>query len=544
VTHADYVLVAQGTHDFTPGADAGQRVLAVAGNQIVGAGQELSDVSALVGDSTRVVECPDLWLLPSFFDTHNHLLWTSRDITRVDVSGATSIEGLLNALRDEAARTPPGDWVVASRRWHESLLDEARLPTAAELDTVSRDHPIFLPRGGHVATVNSRALELAGIDSSTPDPQGGSILRDGSGAPNGHLVEFPATALVASLLPPASQAERTDNLRLACARYNALGIGAVRDPGVTPSELATYQALHQAGELSLRAGPMLLMDPASDVSTNIALLDEMRQECGTGDDMLRVDSVKIFADGGVEGGWLSDPYTSDPDYYGHPFYDHGDLFELVDHAVQSGWKVGCHAVGDRAVEMVVGTYERVIEKRGRLTRGTLVMEHAFFADSAIRRRAVDAGIRVTVQPPLLYALAGNMVRHWGAERTGHVMPVAQWLADGAELAGGSDCNVAPLDPLLSVWGFVTRGTQAAGVQGPESAIDRETAFRLYTADAARLIGQEHRRGGLGAGYLADLIGFTEDPLTCDIDRMPELRPVLTIVDGKVRVDDHRLFPAN
>ena len=172
------------------------------------------------------------------------------------------------------------------------------------------------------------------------------------------------------------------------------------------------------------------------------------------------------------------------------------------------------------------------------------MEHAFFADSAIRRRAVDAGIRVTVQPPLLYALAGNMVRHWGAERTGHVMPVAQWLADGAELAGGSDCNVAPLDPLLSVWGFVTRGTQAAGVQGPESAIDRETAFRLYTADAARLIGQEHRRGGLGAGYLADLIGFTEDPLTCDIDRMPELRPVLTIVGGKVRVDDHRLFPAN
>jgi predicted amidohydrolase YtcJ len=96
--------------------------------------------------------------------------------------------------------------------------------------------------------------------------------------------------------------------------------------------------------------------------------------------------------------------------------------------------------------------------------------------------------------------------------------------------------VAPLDLLLSIWGFVTRGTQAAGVQCPASAIDRETAFRLYTADGARLIGQEHRRGGLGVGYLADLIGFTEDPLTCDIERPPALRTTLTIVDGKVRVD--------
>jgi predicted amidohydrolase YtcJ len=543
VTHADYVLVAKGAHDFTPRADPAQRVIAVAANEIIGAGHELSDVSGLVGESTQVVECPDLWLTPSFFDTHNHLVWTSRDITCVDVSGATSIDGLMTALREEAARTAPGDWVIASRRWHESLLDESRLPTAAELDSVSRDHPIFLPRGGHVATVNSRALELAGIDASTPDPAGGSILRDESGAPNGHLIEFPATALVAALLPSASNAERADNLRLACARYNSLGIGAVRDPGITHSELATYLALHRAGDLSLRAHPMLLMDPASDVPTNIALLDELRETCGTGDDLLRVDSVKIFADGGVEGGWLSDPYTSDPDYYGHPFYTPNELFELVDHAVHGGWKVGCHAVGDRAVDMVVTTYERVIEKHGGLKPGTLVMEHAFFADPGIRRRAIKAGIRVTVQPPLLYALAGNMVRHWGEERTSHVMPVAQWLKDGAELAGGSDCNVAPLDPLLSIWGFVTRGTQAAGVQGPASAIDRETAFRLYTADAARLIGQEHRRGGLGVGYLADLIGFTEDPLTCDIDRMPELRPALTIVDGKVRVDVQELFAA-
>jgi predicted amidohydrolase YtcJ len=544
VTHADYVLVAKGAYDFTPGADTGQRVLAVAGNQIVGSGHEPSDVSGLVGGSTHVVDCRDLWLMPSFFDTHNHLVWTSRDIPCVDVSAATSIEGVLTALREEASRTPAGEWVVASRRWHESLLDEARLPTAVELDTVSRDHPIFLPRGGHVATVNSLALKLAGIDSSTSDPAGGSILRDSHGAPNGHLIEFPATALVAKLLPSTSPAERADNLRLACARYNALGIGAVRDPGVTPSELATYMALHRAGDLPLRANPMLLMDPAADVPKNIAVMNEMREACGTGDDLLRMDGVKIFADGGVEGGWLSDPYTSDPEYYGHPFYAPDDLFQLVDHAVRNGWKVGCHAVGDRAVDMLVSAYEKVIEKRGPLQPGTLVMEHAFFADSAARRRAINAGIRVTVQPPLLYALAGNMVRHWGEERTSQVMPVAQWLQDGAELAGGSDCNVAPLDPLLAIWGFVTRGTQAAGVQGPASAIDRETAFRLYTTDAARLIGQGHRRGGLGVGYLADLIGFTEDPLTCDIDRMPELRPVLTIVDGKVRLDVHGLFQTN
>ena len=199
-------------------------------------------------------------------------------------------------------------------------------------------------------------------------------------------------------------------------------------------------------------------------------------------------------DGGVEGGFLGEPYANNPAFRGHAFWEPDDFEQVVEHAVGRGWPVGCHAVGDCAVRRVLDGYEQVALRHPGLPPGTLVIEHAFLADAEARARAVRLGVGVTVQHPLLYSLGGNLVRYWGPGRASQVMPVRAWVDEGALIAAGSDCNVSFFDPLLSNWGLVTLGTRTVGVQGPEYGVDTYTAIRLYTAAGGQLLGEDRSVG--------------------------------------------------
>jgi predicted amidohydrolase YtcJ len=216
-------------------------------------------------------------------------------------------------------------------------------------------------------------------------------------------------------------------------------------------------------------------------------------------------------------------------YRGHAFWEPGEFEQAVSYAVGRGWRVGCHAVGDAAVRRVLDAYERVVGRFPDLPSGTLVIEHAFLADAAQRARAIGLGVGITVQHPLLYSLGGNLLRYWGSARTSEVMPVRAWVSAGALVAAGSDCNVSFFDPMLSIWGLVTRDTRTVGVQGPQYGVDRYTALWLYTAAGGRLVGEPS--GTIAPGSYADLTGFVVDPFTCAEDDLPGLRPVLTIVNG-------------
>jgi len=533
------VLSARRIHSFAPG-DRGGAALAIRAGQIVAVAPSWDDLSAHVGPETRVVDDPDLVVLPGFYDTHNHLLWTSSDALNVDVSSARSIPELIRTLADQARRTPPGEWIVAARGWHESTLTERRLPTASELDQATTEHPVLLPRGGHVAVANTPALRSAGIPELEEDPAGGTIVRDATGRCTGVLIEFPAMAPILSQLPVAGFEQRLDALATTCRDYNRHGITAVRDPGVDEVELPVYRELYRRGDLPLRVRCMLRLDATSPLDRNIELLQGLTAR-PEGDRTLRLDGIKIFADGGVEGGWFDEPYVNDPAYHGEAFYTPDELVRLVSLALSRRWRVGIHALGDRTVRMVLDVYERVLGTLGPLPRGTLTIEHAFMSDAEQRRRAVALGVAVTVQQPLLYALAANMLSHWGPSRTARVMPVADWLADGALVAAGSDCNVAPFDPLLAVWGMVTRGTKVAGPQGTDQAVSRREAFRLYSYSGALLSGDSAWRGRVAVGHVADLVCFRQDPLSCDVDALPDLAPVLTLTDGRPVFDPDGLL---
>ena len=203
-------------------------------------------------------------------------------------------------------------------------------------------------------------------------------------------------------------------------------------------------------------------------------------------------------DGGVEGGFLCQPYANNPGFRGHAFREPDDFEQVVEHAVGRG----CGSAATRwATARSAGSWTPTSGWPARhpdLPPGTLVIEHAFLADAQARARAVRLGIGITVQHPLLYSLGGNLVRYWGADRTSQVMPVRAWVDEGALIAAGSDCNVSFFDPLLSIWGLVTRGTRTVGVQGPQSRVDTYTAIWLYTAAGGRLLREDEQRGDPGS----------------------------------------------
>jgi predicted amidohydrolase YtcJ len=378
-------------------------------------------------------------------------------------------------------------------------------------------------------------------------------VRLGDGTPVGVLIEGGALDPVRRLLPPVSEAQQADLLARQCRLYNGRGIGVVRDPGLVPGEVAVYQAVADRGELTTRTRLMFWVMPQATVADTLAYVDSLPEPGSVGVNSGSVNSargdggglgiwgLKMGMDGGVEGGFLCEPYANNPAFRGHAFWEPNDFLQVVEHAVGRGWRVGCHAVGDCAVRRVLDAYEQVALRHPGLPPGTLVIEHAFLADAQTRARAVRLGVGITVQHPLLYSLGGNLVRYWGPERASQVMPVRAWVDEGALIAAGSDCNVSFFDPLLSIWGLVTRGTRTAGVQGPEYRVDTYTAIGLYTAAGGRLLREDRDVGILAPGAFADIVAFRADLLDCPVDDLPSQQPVLTLVGGRAVHDPDGLL---
>src|SRR5216683_2604926 len=310
--------------------------------------------------------------------------------------------------------------------------------------------------------------------------------------------------------------------------------------GITREKVPVYQALWEQGELTVRSR-LMLAPQAATLAERMAIIEGFGVRSGFGDDLLKLWGLKFGLDGGAEGGALDEPYVNNQGYRGHLLWNPDDLLTIINFAVRRGWKIGTHAIGDRAVRTLLDVYEQVITENPGLGPGTLVLEHGFLADARQRARAIRLGIPVTIQHPLLYTLGSVLLDGWGEERTREIMPVRAWLDEGASLSAGTDHPVSSFNPLLALWGMVTRGTLKAGIQGPEYAIDQYTAVQLYTVAGAQLNGESHRRGTLEPRRLADLVAFRSNPITCPVDALPSLRPDFTVVGGRAVYDPEAIL---
>ena len=258
-----------------------------------------------IGPNTQVIELGGKTVIPGLIDTHLHQLFAALNGPAVQLLGARSVADVQKAIGERVARTEAGKWVMASSGWHESILEEGRMPTRHELDPVSPNNPVFIPRGGHVVTVNSKALELAGITKDTPNPEGGIIVRDASGEATGMLLQNAAN-LVRRILPPPP-ANMAELLKIAMADLNSYGIVGVVEPGVNEQQIALYRRVHDAGEMTVRTDLLYRAMRKAEVEKGIAALKAEKNS-----DMLRFVGIKFPLDGGVEGGRMTWPYRIVP----------------------------------------------------------------------------------------------------------------------------------------------------------------------------------------------------------------------------------------
>ena len=349
-----------------------------------------------------------------------------------------------------------------------------------------------------------------------------------------HADELIARALELAGTPAAQ--DRRDDLALVLERFAARGITTIREAGVDGAELELFQAVRDQGRLPLRCDLLWRIPEGSDADAARQLIAAMPQPGPADDPWLRLTGVKAFVDGRIADAAIGD--DSDPD---HLRMTPADLQMIVDAALARSAGVGCHAVGDAAVRMVLDAYQRALAAGLVADPGRLVVEHALSCTPETIARLAASGVGVSVHPAIVYEFADDVRRHWGAQRTARAAPVRDMVAAGVRVAAGSDGDVPPFDPLRSVSFMVTRSARSGGPIGEGQAVDSAVALDLYTRCGAALLGAGTRRGRLRPGMDADLAVFSADPLSCPAAELPDVEVLATMLGGKPVHDPGRLM---
>lgn len=498
--------------------------VAISGERILAVGDDSATMRDLLAPGGEVLDLDERCVLPGLTDSHIHFTWYALGLRNVDLSETASLNDVLALAAERARETPPGEWVLG-RGWDQEQWTERRFPTAADLDSVTPEHPVMLrAKSGHALAANSRALQLAGITADTPDPPGGRIGRDAEGRPDGMLFEDSAIALVTDLIPLPTPEEAGGALRDEFPSAWRVGLTAIHDVDGPPA-FAAYQWLHERGELGLRVVKYIPAD-VLDGALEIGL------RAGLGDDWLRLGGIKVFTDGalGSHTAMMLAPYEGEPENLGVPTIEEEALRELARKAVAGRLPLAVHAIGDGANRMVLDVLANV--GTGGLRHR---IEHVQLLHPDDVPRLAALGVVASMQPIHATQDYEMAERYWG-DRCAAGYAWRSLLDAGTALAFGSDCPVENLNPFVGIHAAVTRrcADGSPGPEGwyPEQRLTVGEAVHAYTLGAAYAVGLEDRLGSLSPGKLADLVVLDRDIFTCDPMGIVETRVAATMIGGK------------
>ncbi|WP_088330658.1 amidohydrolase [Lacimicrobium sp. SS2-24] len=468
-------------------------------------------------------------LLPGLIDAHGHILELGEALLRVDVRDSNSPQQAAEQVAAFASAHPHQQWITG-HGWNQVLWPGKAYPQAAILDASIRDKPVYLTRVDvHAAWVNSKALEMAGIDKTTPDPDGGQILRDAQGNPTGVLIDN-AMQLVSQHLP--KQTEQSLDLALTTASQHllSLGITSVHDAGISQQQAAFYRAKAEDNALSLRIYAMLAAsDPA---------LEEMLRQGPYYDeqDMLVIRSVKGFGDGalGSRGAALLEPYHDQPDHHGLMVTPKAQLPDLFERVLGHGFQLNFHAIGDKANRLALDNFARAYDKVGGETLRHRI-EHAQVVSLADIPRFKDLGIIASMQPVHATSDMNMAEDRIGAQRLKGAYAWQRFLAQGTVLAAGSDFPVELANPFHGLHAAITRQNhKGEPLDGwlPDQRMSKAQALRAFTLDAAYAAHQEDELGNLQTGKWADFILVDRDIFTIPENEIWQASAVQTWVAGE------------
>ncbi len=524
--------------------DAGDRVvpaLAIRGDQVLAAGS-VRQMAALKGANSCVIDARGMTIVPGFADGHVHSKSNTIRPETVDLTPVKTMAELLERIVAQVKKSARGEIIVTNADWHEAQLAEQRLPSRWDLDPISPNNPVVVIRGGHQYVLNSAALTKWNITRDTVSPPGGAIVRAKDTARygdeiNGELVDRARDLVIMPERPPLTLDERMATLKAEQARYNALGLTSVRNPGASLEDMRDYQELAKRGEATVRTSVLVRWDRKTTAADFRKQLEIWPMTSGFGDKWVRLDGIKLGVDGGYEGGWMTqpyrEPYGQKRKYFGLNTVPGPLLGDVVKMLNELDLRPSTHAVGDAAVDLVLDAYEAAHKERA-IDQRRWAIEHAFITRPDQIDRIKRLGIIISAQSHL-YLAGSSLIEYWGRERAEAVAPVRSWLDAGLHVAGGTDNKLPyyPESPLLTFYHWVTRDTASAGVLGKAQAITRKEALRVATIENAFLTFEENIKGRLTPGMLADMVMLDRDIMTVSDAELVDTRVLGTIVGGKV-----------
>lgn len=534
--------------------DARDRVaeaVAIAGNRIIAVGTD-AEVLRLAGPATRRVDLRGRTMTPGLLDAHAHFSGGGADrlfVLDLSYPGVKSLADVAAAVKARAATLPKGSW-IAGRGWDEGKLAERRLITAADLDAVSPDHPVYLTQTtGHYGVANRAALRLAGITRDTPDPPAGTIDRDAAGNPTGVLKEG-AQGLVRRLIPPRTAAQSEAAIREMAKAFVAEGMTGAKDPGISPTTFDLYRKVAADGALPVRI--VGLWSGGRSVSAARLLIDERatttRPHAGTGDDHVVAVGVKLYVDGsgGARTAWLYQPWSRnfreiDGENHGYPASDPDTVRMLIRMYHDAGLHVSVHAIGDRGIDWVVDSYDQALRenpKRGLrhgIIHANIPTDHAIDVMARLQREH-DAGYP---EPSATFTwwLGDTYAGNFGDARALRLNPFRTFQRRGMTWANGSDYGVTPFPARYGIWSAVARetllGTYGATPFGTAESVDVHTALKAVTIWAARQLFLDTKIGSIEVGKLADLAVWDRDFYQVPTAQLRDAACLLTVFNGQI-----------
>ena len=525
-----------------------EQAVAIKDGKIAAVGSDAAILKSQRGANTKVVDLQGKMVLPGLVDSHVHALDAGLSEFRGPLPPLNSFAAVRSYIAQQAAKTPEGEWIVVPRTFPTRLV-ELQMPTRELLD-VEKDHPVMFD-ASYVLILNSAGLRKCGITRDTPNPPAGEIVKDANGEPTGILKNAASLVVGLDRAQHFTRAEELDALEQQLKRYLAAGLTTVGDRAVDAHQIGLYQELKAAGRLPIRVVMTWRPDASQPTATLQQQIRSAPYTTNLGDSWLKFGTFKLTLDGGMTIGtaYQRFPYgafgkqlygKTNPDDRGQLFIPPAKLLAVMRTARDRGWQLTTHDQGGGAVDNFLDTLEALDrEKPIGPTRSHLM--HASFQSPEAIARMKKLHLLADVQAPWLYFDGPALEKVFGYDGMRYFYPLRSYIDAGIILAAGSDHMIGhdknnavnPFNPFLSMWTEVTRLTKEGKVMHPEQRISRIEALKSHTVWPAYLQFAEKERGSIEAGKLADLVEIDRDYLTCPEAKIKDIRPLMTVLDGKI-----------
>ncbi len=502
------------------------QAIAVKGDSIIAVGKN-EDVELLIGNNTKVIDAEGKLVLPGFIDSHLHFIEGGFRLSSVQLRDASTKAEFINRIAEFAKSVKPGTWIIGGDWDHENWGGD--LPLKEWIDSVTTEHPVWVNRlDGHMALANSLALKLAGVDKSTPQVEGGTIVKNGTGDPSGILKDN-AMYYIDKAVPPPSDELNDKALQAAMDYVSSLGITSVHHMG-SWSDLEIFERAKRNNNLHTRIYAAVPLSSWDKLKVKLSLE-------GNGDEWLRIGGLKGFVDGslGSHTALFFEPYSDKPGDTGLLVNSKDDLFNWISNADKEGMHIIVHAIGDSAISLLLDIYERVESENGLKDRRFRI-EHSQHIAQKDFKRFRDMQIIASMQPYHAIDDGRWAEKLIGPERIKTTYAFRTLLDHDVIIAFGSDWYVAPPSPIEGIYAAVTRRTlDGKNPNGwvPEQKISIEEALKAYTINGAYASFEERIKGSIERGKLADMVILQENIFEIPPEKINEVKIEVTIVGGKI-----------